>query len=651
MTTSKDIEHEVLANVLAQPANLGTVADLNLPPDLLRRVADRAIGDSYFERFRAVIAQAGDSPPVASPPTEARMCPAHGYEVREITARRSLPEGRPALRAWRPDGDWPALPPADRAECAAMVNARLARDGLIAVTLQAMHELGLAQFLEGHEPALQSVGIPTDLLAHFRPADMPGEDPSRRTIAWLARTLQAAGHPARARASAAKLPFVFQPTLTGFSPWHDDGSRDAELVRLQLTRATDVFGEGDGSGFDMLRQFAHAEFPQKLAIHLHARDLPGTVEALARWKVHPGRVSLLVQQDPVSQWAQDNLKAGRVNGGLAALVPRFASRGEEASCFVPGDDVAAMAVGDMGVAVRRSSLHFQGGNILSATLPGHGHVLFIGESELARNTVLGLTPAQCERAFAAEFAANRVIVLPNASFHTDYEVSFRHTPDSLLAFVGDSVSAAEQVVRLCVTMLGERSAVPALDPRAVNAAISHRDATELLVSLQPIHAAAAVPGGYSFRFSGLLRRGGPESGIAALRLLLKAIDVLAARYRQGRTSAADQFTTAYLASIRRRDEDRAVLKAILAKVGCTLIEVPSLAEGPISLNYLNGVHLPQAVHMPSYGGIFLPADERAGRVFRSSMPGKPQVIPHLSGESQRRQGAIRCSLCCFPVSG
>lgn len=50
-----DIEREVLENVRNQPLGDGTVADLALPEEFLRRVADRIVRSSFEERYRIVV--------------------------------------------------------------------------------------------------------------------------------------------------------------------------------------------------------------------------------------------------------------------------------------------------------------------------------------------------------------------------------------------------------------------------------------------------------------------------------------------------------------------------------------------------------------------------------------------------------------------
>ncbi len=56
---------EVVANIQAQTLGAGTVADLALPDDFLRRMADRILRQSFEERFRIVVA--GDAATAAAP--------------------------------------------------------------------------------------------------------------------------------------------------------------------------------------------------------------------------------------------------------------------------------------------------------------------------------------------------------------------------------------------------------------------------------------------------------------------------------------------------------------------------------------------------------------------------------------------------------
>lgn len=53
---------EVLENIRNQPLGDGTVADLALPEDFLKRVADRIVRSSFEERYRIVVKDA-ETPP------------------------------------------------------------------------------------------------------------------------------------------------------------------------------------------------------------------------------------------------------------------------------------------------------------------------------------------------------------------------------------------------------------------------------------------------------------------------------------------------------------------------------------------------------------------------------------------------------------
>lgn len=61
------VEDEVLGNIRAQPVGPATVADLALPDEFLRRIADRIVRSSYEERFRIVVSDSHASvqPPIS----------------------------------------------------------------------------------------------------------------------------------------------------------------------------------------------------------------------------------------------------------------------------------------------------------------------------------------------------------------------------------------------------------------------------------------------------------------------------------------------------------------------------------------------------------------------------------------------------------
>jgi hypothetical protein len=52
--------------------------------------------------------------------------------------------------------------------------------------------------------------------------------------------------------------------------------------------------------------------------------------------------------------------------------------------------------------------------------------------------------------------------------------------------------------------------------------------------------------------------------------------------------------------------------------------------------------------MPAYGGLYHALDRAAQRAIEAALGGHVRVVPILSGESQRRGGAVHCSLSIIP---
>jgi hypothetical protein len=114
--------------------------------------------------------------------------------------------------------------------------------------------------------------------------------------------------------------------------------------------------------------------------------------------------------------------------------------------------------------------------------------------------------------------------------------------------------------------------------------------------------------------------------------------------------------------MQRRDDDRKKLRAQLEELGWKVIAVPSTSDGTRSLNYLNGIHIKSRYLMPAYGGLFAGLDQEAAETFRRALrplqpstarveterPGSVEVVPIFCGESQRRYGALRCSVNVLP---
>lgn len=81
---------EVMGNVRAQPLGAGTVDDLALPEDLLRRLSDRILRRSFEDHFRIVVAEPAASP-TAAPTDSAAPAEKSGFrKVMDVLAMLAL---------------------------------------------------------------------------------------------------------------------------------------------------------------------------------------------------------------------------------------------------------------------------------------------------------------------------------------------------------------------------------------------------------------------------------------------------------------------------------------------------------------------------------------------------------------------------------
>jgi hypothetical protein len=100
----------------------------------------------------------------------------------------------------------------------------------------------------------------------------------------------------------------------------------------------------------------------------------------------------------------------------------------------------------------------------------------------------------------------------------------------------------------------------------------------------------------------------------------------------------------YLRSLAKRSEDRSQVRSALRNLGWSVVPVPGIGQGDRSINPLNGLHTPGLFLMPAYGGLFAELDEAAARVVRGALGAGVEVRPVRTSESQRRDGALRCSV-------
>ncbi len=107
----EQFEREVMEYVRSQPVGKGTVGDLNLSEEFLRRVSDRALRASYEQRFRIVVpdqnqsavspsrsvggtATSQPSVPGTAPPTRSRVFWGTGLVIPLVLITVAIRRGR-----------------------------------------------------------------------------------------------------------------------------------------------------------------------------------------------------------------------------------------------------------------------------------------------------------------------------------------------------------------------------------------------------------------------------------------------------------------------------------------------------------------------------------------------------------------------------
>jgi hypothetical protein len=336
---------------------------------------------------------------------------------------------------------------------------------------------------------------------------------------------------------------------------------------------------------------------------------------------------------------------------LALLVPRYASWGDDGSTFVPGETfLLPGAAAAAGAQLIHSPLLFQGGNTLCVTDPKTGQrILLVGDAEVWRNTALGLTREQVIQAFAAEFGVDRCEVLEGVSFHLDYDISVRAVGDQLVALVNDPLAAAALVLEAGTQALVRAAIVdPATAQQAIEA-LRKADHAGFLQRIAPIVYSTGPDGRFPLSLAERFSSSPVDSGVGNLQRFLLAMDILVANDAQAAQMSASPHAASYLASIRRSQRDAAALSERLRALGMHVVAVPGISNATRSITALNGIHLDGVFLMPAYGGLYRSVDEAARLAVQTALGPEVRVIPIECGESQRRCGAIHCSLSIFPA--
>ncbi|MBI5761904.1 MAG: hypothetical protein HZA51_00095 [Planctomycetes bacterium] len=539
-----------------------------------------------------------------------------------------------------------------------IVARSLAREGLVVTLARVVECVGYRWVSKRGQQTpddLAAIGFPADLLGFFPNENEEYSEPYR-VVVDVTRSLGSDPQIDEVMPMLLARKLQFRPTAPGFRLAPDSGQLAPGLIRMQMPTDSYYQGPGDGGSLDVLHQLLE-QFPDiPFVVSINAQHLQLFTKHVDSWRLpRMDRLTILSEPSPVSQWAQDNGRAGFMpskNGAAAKpliLAPRYASRREEVSSFIPGENWLLDSVAAAGVEIIRSPLLFQGGNLLMVEEASGRRVLLIGEAEVWRNVALGLTREQTLEAFRLEFGADACVVLPNVSYHIDYEVSVRTVGGKTIAFVNDTTKATTHILSATLSSMEKAGAITQSDADAARLKLQANSTEAALALIESVLEKHSVGyGRFPVSFANVFARGNVDSGVGNLQRILLALDTAAFTPEPPTWRAPDAAGETYARSLRRREADRAALRKTLAAQGWTVVPIPSTADGERSVNYLNGLHLKDRYLMPVQGGFMSELDESAKKAFSMALGPETRVVPIRTAESQRRDGAVRCSVCVLP---
>ncbi len=648
-----------------------TFAELDLPHDYLVRAAGRSVRLDYRQRFRQVVADqaAADPLPGRSAPPAALNFAGEAVPPSTVDSWKMLSGAVPGLRGFRApvpagsavDEAWPmgAAQPGvgtytARRAAAEFVAAHLAREGLVRTTMQVMRRIDLPWTGEtALDPAaLRAAGIPTDLLAFYRAGEEPVSD---AIAAWYGDG--AAEESIEPVARLARL--VYEPSCPGFIGAPEDGSRPVAALRFQIPSDALKANPGDGGALDAFRQVLEA-VPQCAAwVSARDADAPGLGQLLGDAGGPFSRATFALTPMPVTCWAQDNAKVGWAPAAedaarrrLVTLIPRYASRNEQADKFVPGDSLLFSTLRPVVGQIVQSPLSFQGGNLLPVQDPRTGRsLLLIGEREVYRNQALGLSRQEVLEAFRVEFGVDECVVVPAVSIHLDMEFTVRQKGQALVACVIDEVAASRIVVAEGVKALRRGGALGPQQQDVLLARLQHNEIRPLADGVEQVLAPYRDVQGRLGSEAAAMFGGAPSASesAAALRFLV-ALDILVAHALSEQLLAlVDVNLKRYLQSFRLRAAERSQLAEQLRRLGMEVRPVPGLSDEEAGIHYINGLHTPSGYLMPAFGAPYQALDDAAAEAFRRAFGDGVQIRAIRTAALQRSFGALHCAVSLYPA--
>jgi hypothetical protein len=677
-TASASERHEPPAAILSFPD------DLNMPGDFQRRIADRAVIDAFQANYHRVESDARPTPRklfAARSSAERFIAVVHSRPDPDANQHRSqIPDSFVPLRSYRAPilGRANEMPPAfalhgelsqKEITAAEYVARRLAHDGLLTTLARVIEILGPDRFtteVTAGLGTLQSVGIPTDLLACFSGTNGDTINAPINMVAFIAQRIAGGATLESLAPELGRLPFKYALTHQPFRVATESGEDELGMLRVQVGGGYD-HGIVAGGSIDVICQLVSALPDVDFLISIPSPHLePFHQLASQAWRLRrTNHVTLISEPLNVGAWAQDNGKAGHftaesspgpgIGSGRqppATLVPRYACVGEGQSSFQKGESFLMDGLRTAGHAVAQSPMLFQGGNLLAVRDPKSGQrLLLVGEAELYRNMALGLTRSQVLEAFQAEFGVDRCVPVPSASYHLDFDVCLRARGGVLVAFVNDTMSAARTVVGLGLDALEKSGALIASAAQACRADLGSGRDLELVRRLRIVIPRRSPAGaGYPPLLSRQFASGRTDSTTGNFQCFLLALGLLESSLEEAGHLLADSDPehTAYLQALRRMNAARRAQIEVFASQGWKVISIPSMTDLYRSINYLNGIHHRRGYLMPAFGGFYTPMDDAAMAAFREEFGSEFKITPILSAECQQHHGGVHCAAMAYP---
>jgi hypothetical protein len=662
----------------SQPGSSDAWAGLNLPVRFQRVITDRALVDKY--QLAHLQVEFGPPPMPVSPRIVRRRIPGsiqvfHSQVPDETLEYRShlLKQFVPQRGFYAPilndQNGWRRLSadlPSDKdKESAALdlIKRRLASDGLLRTMVGIIELDGPARYATNDLTAmgrLQAAGFPADLLACFA-AKGPGDSlaAAGSLVGNTARRLLAGTDRRIVREELASLTFHVPEDWQRFEVAEETGTHEIGMVRMQLGGGYNN-GITPGASIDVARQLVTALPKSDFVISIPEQYF----QALVDWAqntlplVRQRQLKLIGEPLMLESWAQDNGKAGFVrvpgsgNATVGTVTPRYASREEGVSAFLPGESFAMDGLETAGHEVVHFPLLFQGGNLLPVRDPKSGRrLLLMNEGVVHRNVALGLTEPQILEVFRQCFGVDECVLLPTVSYHIDFDLNIRTVDGGLVAFVNDPLAAARAIVGL------------GIDTFERHGRLDHREASRLHYDLKEGDGALALKragqlarssvdeeGLYGRDTAVMFRTSVIDSDTANLQVFLQALDVLESGLTADADTTTDPDRCNYLAALRRMRAAEEAQQEVLRSIGCRIVKVPSMPNLYRSINYLNGIHHPGGYLMPAYGGFYGDLDTEAEQVFHAAMGEKSEIVRIQCAQLQREQGAVHCAAAVYPAS-